>query len=160
MSAVRIVAIVLVAAGILGLVYGTFSYTKETHDVKLGPLKLSVKERQTVNVPIWAGVGAIVAGVGLRFWRARKTHTKKGHPMRVWPGHPSPLGATWDGNGVNFALFSEHATKVELCLFDSADADNRDASHSPAGTHRPGLARLPARSLARTALRLSRPRPL
>jgi Carbohydrate-binding module 48 (Isoamylase N-terminal domain) len=41
--------------------------------------------------------------------------------MRVLPGQPYPLGATWDGTGVNFALFSEHATKVELCLFDSAD---------------------------------------
>ena len=39
--------------------------------------------------------------------------------MRVWPGHPYPLGATWDGAGVNFALFSEHATKVELCLYES-----------------------------------------
>ena len=38
--------------------------------------------------------------------------------MRVWTGHPFPLGATWDGVGVNFALFSEHATAVELCLFD------------------------------------------
>ena len=42
--------------------------------------------------------------------------------MRVLPGKPYPLGATWDGAGVNFALFSEHGTKVELCLFDSADA--------------------------------------
>src|SRR5262249_25022016 len=42
--------------------------------------------------------------------------------MRVWPGRPYPLGATWDGGGVNFGLFSEHATKVELCLFDSIDA--------------------------------------
>jgi pullulanase/glycogen debranching enzyme len=42
--------------------------------------------------------------------------------MRVWPGSPYPLGATWDGKGVNFALFSEHATQVELCLFDAADA--------------------------------------
>ena len=42
--------------------------------------------------------------------------------MRVWPGRPFPLGATWDGKGVNFALFSEHATKVELCLFDSPEA--------------------------------------
>ncbi|HTL44620.1 MAG TPA: glycogen debranching protein GlgX [Vicinamibacterales bacterium] len=44
--------------------------------------------------------------------------------MRVWPGLPSPLGATWDGVGVNFAIFSEHATRVELCLFDSPDADS------------------------------------
>lgn len=42
--------------------------------------------------------------------------------MRLLPGQPYPLGATWDGLGVNFALFSEHATRVELCLFDSMDA--------------------------------------
>src|ERR1700694_3463910 len=42
--------------------------------------------------------------------------------MRVWPGRPYPLGATWDGAGVNFAIFSEHAAKVELCLFDDAAA--------------------------------------
>jgi isoamylase len=43
--------------------------------------------------------------------------------LRVWPGSPHPLGATWDGVGVNFAIFSEHATRVELCLFESADAE-------------------------------------
>src|SRR6266446_2162319 len=47
---------------------------------------------------------------------------KGGCAMRVWPGHPYPLGATWDGKGVNFALFSEHATQVDLCLFDSVEA--------------------------------------
>lgn len=62
MSAVKMVAIVLIIAGILGLVYGGFSYTKETHEAKLGPLELSVKNTETVNVPVWAGVGAIVAG--------------------------------------------------------------------------------------------------
>ena len=46
--------------------------------------------------------------------------------MRVWPGRPYPLGATWDGTGVNFALFSENATGVELCLFNGPDdADER-----------------------------------
>jgi glycogen operon protein len=44
--------------------------------------------------------------------------------MRVWPGNSYPLGATWDGAGVNFALFSEHATKIELCLFESSEAPN------------------------------------
>ena len=48
--------------------------------------------------------------------------TRGDDTMRVWPGRPYPLGATWDGAGVNFALFAEHATKVELCLFDSPDA--------------------------------------
>src|SRR5581483_11484964 len=47
--------------------------------------------------------------------------------MRVWPGKPHPLGATWDGSGVNFALFSRNATKVELCLFDSKDAERESA---------------------------------
>jgi isoamylase len=47
--------------------------------------------------------------------------------MRVWPGRPYPLGATWDGTGVNFALFSEHATGVELCLFDDANATAESA---------------------------------
>src|SRR5437667_1354541 len=43
------------------------------------------------------------------------------HPVRVWPGTPYPLGATWDGEGVNFAIFSELATAVKLCLFDRPD---------------------------------------
>ncbi len=46
---------------------------------------------------------------------------------RVWPGRPYPLGATWNGSGVNFALYSENATKVELCLFDSPDADKESS---------------------------------
>lgn len=53
---------VLIVAGILGLVYGGFSYTKETHEAKIGSLELSVKDKERVNVPVWAGVGAIVAG--------------------------------------------------------------------------------------------------
>jgi uncharacterized membrane protein YidH (DUF202 family) len=65
MNAVKIVAIVLILGGVLGLVYGSFSYTKETHEAKLGPIELSVKDKQTVNVPVWAGVGAIVVGAGL-----------------------------------------------------------------------------------------------
>ncbi len=48
--------------GILGLVYGKFSYTKDTHGAKLGPLELSIKDKETVNVPAWAGVVAILAG--------------------------------------------------------------------------------------------------
>lgn len=62
MKPVKIAAIVLIVAGILGLVYGGFSYTRQTHETKLGPIELSVKDKQTVNVPVWAGVGAIVIG--------------------------------------------------------------------------------------------------
>ncbi|MFB3817646.1 MAG: hypothetical protein ACE147_08285 [Candidatus Methylomirabilales bacterium] len=65
MGALRIVAVVLIALGILSLAYGGFSYTKASHDVKLGPLELSLKEKETVSVPVWLGVGAIVAGAVL-----------------------------------------------------------------------------------------------
>ncbi|WP_137917898.1 hypothetical protein [Hydrogenophaga sp. 2FB] len=65
MNAARLVGIVLIVAGVLGLVYGSFSYTKDTEAVKLGPLELSVKQKETVNVPVWAGVGAIVIGAAL-----------------------------------------------------------------------------------------------
>ena len=65
MSGLKIAAIALIAAGVLGLVYGSFSYTKETHEAKIGPLELSIKDKETVNVPIWAGVAAIVVGGGL-----------------------------------------------------------------------------------------------
>jgi len=62
MSMVKIVAIALIVLGVLGLVYGSFTYTKETHDIKLGPIELSIRDKETVNVPLWVGVGAIVAG--------------------------------------------------------------------------------------------------
>lgn len=72
MSGTRIVAIALIVAGILGLVYGGFTYTKETQQVKLGPIEMSVKEKKTVNVPVWAGAGAIVIGGGLLLLEIRK----------------------------------------------------------------------------------------
>jgi len=62
MNTVRIAAILLIVAGGLGLAYGSFSYTKETHKATLGSLELSVKDKETVNVPVWAGLGAIVLG--------------------------------------------------------------------------------------------------
>jgi hypothetical protein len=72
MNTVRIVAIVLILCGVAGLVYGGFSYTKETEEAKLGPISLSVKEKKTVNIPVWAGVAAIVAGGGLLVYGGRK----------------------------------------------------------------------------------------
>jgi TRAP-type C4-dicarboxylate transport system permease small subunit len=72
MNPVRIAAIVLIVAGALGLAYGSFSYTKETHRATLGPLELSVKDKETVNVPVWAGVGAIVLGGVLLLAGGRK----------------------------------------------------------------------------------------
>lgn len=65
MNAVKMLAVVLVVAGVLALAYGGFSYTKDTTQVKLGPIELSVKEKKTVNVPLWAGIGAILAGGAL-----------------------------------------------------------------------------------------------
>jgi len=63
MSVTKIIGILLIVAGTLGLIYGGFSYTREKHDVKLGPLQFSVAEKETVSVPVWAGAGAIAVGV-------------------------------------------------------------------------------------------------
>lgn len=65
MSGMQIGAIVLIIAGIVGLAVGSFSYTKETHRTDLGPIEFSVTERETVNIPLWAGLGAIVLGGAL-----------------------------------------------------------------------------------------------
>ncbi|MDB5903870.1 MAG: hypothetical protein JWM26_2748 [Betaproteobacteria bacterium] len=65
MNAAKVIAIVLIIAGALGLVYQQFSFTKETTQAKLGPLELSVREKQTVNVPLWISLGAIGIGVVL-----------------------------------------------------------------------------------------------
>lgn len=72
MNAIKMVGIALIVAGALGLAYGSFSYTKETHQAKVGPIELSVTEKETVNVPIWAGVGAIVIGGVLLIFGGKK----------------------------------------------------------------------------------------
>jgi hypothetical protein len=71
MNTTRIVGILLIVAGTLGLIYGSFSYTKDKHDVKLGPLQFSVAEKETVNVPVWAGAGAIAIGAILLIIRRK-----------------------------------------------------------------------------------------
>ena len=62
MNAVKIVGVVLILAGTLALVYRSFSYTQEPHEAKIGPLELQLKEKETVSIPTWAGVAAIVVG--------------------------------------------------------------------------------------------------
>ena len=72
MNSLKIAALVLIVAGVLGLAYGGFSYTRQTHEVKLGPIEMSVQEKESVNIPVWAGVGAILIGGGLLFFGGRK----------------------------------------------------------------------------------------
>ena len=62
MNAIKMLGIALLIAGVLGLLYGGFSYTKDTTAVKLGPIELTVKEKQTVNIPLWAGIASIISG--------------------------------------------------------------------------------------------------
>ena len=62
MNPIKMAALVLIVTGILGLAYGGFSYTKETHEAKVGPIELTMKDKETVNIPVWAGVGAIAIG--------------------------------------------------------------------------------------------------
>ena len=84
MNTMTIPAIVLVVAGILRLAYGSFSLRTE-HDVRVGPIEMSVQDKQTVNVPVWAGVGAIVIGGALLMLGARKPNLsldRNGHTTR------------------------------------------------------------------------------
>ena len=62
MNPIKILAVLLIAGGVLAAAYGGFSYTKDTTALKLGPLELTVKQTETVNIPLWAGIGAIVVG--------------------------------------------------------------------------------------------------
>lgn len=73
MNTVKITAIVLIAAGVLGLVYGGFSYTKRTQEAKIGTLELVSNDKHTVNIPVWAGVGAIVLGGALLLYGSKKS---------------------------------------------------------------------------------------
>ena len=72
MNSLKGVAILLLVAGGLALVYGGFTYTKKTHKAELGPISFAIKDKETVNVPVWAGVAAVVAGGVLLFVSAKK----------------------------------------------------------------------------------------
>lgn len=72
MNSLKGVAIILLVAGALALVYGGFTYTKKTHKAELGPLSVSIKDKETVNVPVWAGIAAVVAGGVLLFVNTKK----------------------------------------------------------------------------------------
>lgn len=72
MNASKIIGIILIVGGILGVSFGGFSFTRQTHEAKLGPLELSVSEKETVNVPLWASLAAIAAGAGLLLVGAKK----------------------------------------------------------------------------------------
>lgn len=72
MNLKQIVALVLILLGILGLVYRNISYTKETHEAKFGPLELSVKEKETIDIPVWGSAGAILAGTLLLLLNKKK----------------------------------------------------------------------------------------
>lgn len=69
MNAVKMLAVVLIVAGALGLMYGGFTYTKETHQAKIGPIELSIKDIETIKIPVWVGGAAMVAGAFLLFAR-------------------------------------------------------------------------------------------
>jgi len=73
MTPLRSAAVVLTILGILALAYGGFSYPRETQEAKIGSLSVSVQSQRSVNVPVWAGVGAIVLGVVLLLAPQKKT---------------------------------------------------------------------------------------
>jgi hypothetical protein len=67
MGAIKVFALALIVAGVLALAYGGFTYTKETHTAELGPVEMTVKDKEHVNVPVWAGVAAVAAGALMLF---------------------------------------------------------------------------------------------
>lgn len=69
----KLLAIILIVGGLLGLAYGGFTYTKDTHTASLGPLSLSVVDKETVNIPLWASIVAIVAGAAVLVTSQRKS---------------------------------------------------------------------------------------
>lgn len=72
MNTVKLAAIAIILAGVLALAYGSFSYTKASHEATLGPLTMSVQEKQTVNLPAWAGAAAIAIGAALLVFGAKR----------------------------------------------------------------------------------------
>ena len=72
MNGLKLAAIVLIIAGVLGLAFGGFTYTKKTEQVKLGPIELTVKDKETVNIPVWLGAGALITGILLLVVRSKK----------------------------------------------------------------------------------------
>ena len=72
MNGTRIAGIVLIVASVLALAYGGFGYTQETQHAKLGPIELSVKEKKSVNIPVWAGLVGLAAGAALLLYGSRK----------------------------------------------------------------------------------------
>ncbi len=75
LNGLKILGIILIVAGIVGLAVDSFTFTKETHEAELGPIEFSVKDKETVNIPVWAGVVAIVAGAILLLIPAKKVTT-------------------------------------------------------------------------------------
>ncbi len=71
MNGTTLAAVIMIVLGVLGLAYGGFTYTKDTSEAKLGPIELTVKDKRTVNVPIWLGVALIVGGGGLLLMRGK-----------------------------------------------------------------------------------------
>jgi hypothetical protein len=73
MGSTKLVAIVLIVAGVVGLLYGGVTYTRKTHNAKIGSIEMSVNENRTVNIPVWAGVGALLVG-GILLFVPRKAN--------------------------------------------------------------------------------------
>ncbi len=74
MNSLRLASLVLIVGGALALAYGGFSYTRDTHQLDLGPLQVQVQERKYLNIPIWAGLASLLAGVALLAASGRRSH--------------------------------------------------------------------------------------
>lgn len=71
MNAYRWIAVLLIVLGALSLAYGGFSYTRDRHQTQIGPIEISIQDKETVNVPLWVGIGLIAAGALLFVYRRK-----------------------------------------------------------------------------------------
>lgn len=72
MNGTRLASLILIVAGVLGLAYGGFTYTKDTHETRIGPIELSFEEKETVSIPVWLGAASLIAGVLLLVVRRKR----------------------------------------------------------------------------------------
>lgn len=72
MNAIKILGIIIALLGVLALIYGGFTYVEDTHDADLGPVEFQIQEKETVNIPVWGGVAAVIVGAGMLLYPRRR----------------------------------------------------------------------------------------
>ena len=128
MERIRLIALVLIVAGVLGLVFSRFTHTKETHGFNIGSLEVAVKDKETINIPMWVSVGALAAGAALLLTRRPGSSPACGGPVR--PGRDGRRGGPHPGSGLRGRGPGSAASPPPSPCRGSIHRTRRDASRS------------------------------